>query len=207
MDATDPHNIIHLKTWADRFSSAHNVVLDKTCTYLYLTHEIAYGPISVWKFPTNASGEPLYTSWDPLNIGVLSIDLFAGSMPHNVWVKGDELWAAYYRQGTAVWDISNPARPVQMGVFKNIDAPVVTDIWGTFPYTDTGLAYSSDINNGLQVLQLTAVSPSQGPTCTGLTHSGIGLLVMWLITLACLVVSLVYIFMQRRKRSTEYAVL
>ena len=37
------------------------------------------------------------------------------SLPHNVYVRDDMLFAAYFTEGVRVWDISNPKNPVEIG--------------------------------------------------------------------------------------------
>jgi hypothetical protein len=77
-------------------------------------------PRSIWKFYTNQDNVLQYTI-APQYVGSISIDQLGGSICHNVFVEQNRLWAAYYSSGTAVWDISEPARPVLVGHYNHSD--------------------------------------------------------------------------------------
>ena len=69
------------------------------------------------------------------------------------------MWASYYEQGTAVWDITDPALPSLIGHYLRTSV-AKTSIWGVYPYTgieENTVVYSSDIENGLQVLALEGI--------------------------------------------------
>jgi hypothetical protein len=202
LDVTDPASFVVLSSFADTYTTGHNVVMDASCSVLYVTHEAPYAPISVWQLAVDAAGAPLFNSpWGPFNRGILAVNQFAGSMPHNVFVAGNKLWASYYEQGTAVWDISSPLQPVQEGVYLRSNSPSNdSSIWGVFPFvpSSNGLfAYSSDIRNGLQVLQLTPASISS----SNATIAALGVLLA--ISLGAAIALGVYTFVLRRRLSYQ----
>jgi hypothetical protein len=203
MDATDPANIIVLRNWTDRFAIAHNIVMDETCQYAYLTHEAPFAPVSVWKFDLGEDGKPDYSSPSgPHNVGTLSVNQFQGSMPHNVWRDKNMLWASYYETGSVVWDISTPSLPKLVAVHLKTDAAAPSSIWGMYPYTGVpNVVYTSDINNGLEVLELKQVSI---PNHSRINSSTIGLLVLFLLALTAAIILAVWMILLKRKlkRST-----
>jgi hypothetical protein len=72
---------------------------------------------------------------------------------HNPEVRGDTLYASWYRDGVRVLDISDPSSPREIGSWTGegapADAPPV-DVWSVVPHGD--LLLVSDRNYGLYVL-------------------------------------------------------
>jgi hypothetical protein len=75
---------------------------------------------------------------------------------HNPEVRGDTLYASWYRDGVRVIDASDPSSPREIGSWTGegapTDAPAV-DIWSVVPHGDLLLA--SDRNYGLYILKHT----------------------------------------------------
>jgi hypothetical protein len=75
---------------------------------------------------------------------------------HNPEVRGDTLYASWYRDGVRVIDISDPSSPRELGSWTgegaSPDAPPV-DIWSAVPHGD--LLLVSDRNYGLYILKHT----------------------------------------------------
>jgi choice-of-anchor B domain-containing protein len=83
-----------------------------------------------------------------------------GSLVHNPFVKGNLAFLAYYHEGLAVYDISNPSAPTKVAYFDT-DYPNRSTYyadyygaWGTYPYLSSGKILVSDILNGLFVVNL-----------------------------------------------------
>lgn len=72
---------------------------------------------------------------------------------HNVVIKGDLAFVAWYTGGTRVIDISNPADPVEVGYFDTFPgtATAYAGNWGTYPFFASGKIISSDMQTGLHV--------------------------------------------------------
>lgn len=75
---------------------------------------------------------------------------------HNVFVKGDKLFVSYYVFGTRVVDISDPYDPREVAYFDFYpgSAGTYAGNWGTFPFTRSGLIYSTSMSGeGFFILQ------------------------------------------------------
>ena len=80
---------------------------------------------------------------------------------HNLYVRPGEniLIISYYADGTRVLDISDPENVEEIAFydFSDIEGLYVSN-WGTYAYLPSGYIISSDIEQGLFVLELGGVS-------------------------------------------------
>lgn len=86
----------------------------------------------------------------------------AGATPHNPYMVGnDRVVIAYYQDGIQIYDVSDPANPVRSGFFDT--RPEIGDnngypgdpyqgAWGAYTRLPSGNIISSDMQNGLFVL-------------------------------------------------------
>ena len=124
--------------------------------------------------PVTASASPLFDGWgylrffdieDPANPVQLATFATANSddedvategwwSVHNPEIRGDTVYASWYRDGLRVIDISDPSSPREIGSWTGTDAPADTppvDLWSVVPHEDLLLA--SDRNFGLYILK------------------------------------------------------
>jgi hypothetical protein len=76
---------------------------------------------------------------------------------HNPEVRGDTVYASWYRDGVRVVDISDPSSPREIASWAGEDAPEVAPavhIWGVVPHGD--LLLVSDRNYGLYIIEHTS---------------------------------------------------
>ncbi len=74
---------------------------------------------------------------------------------HNVFWKDDLLFISYYVYGTRIVDMSDPSNPVEVGFYDFYpgEQGLYNGNWGTYPYTENGLIYSTDMTgNGFFVM-------------------------------------------------------
>jgi len=74
---------------------------------------------------------------------------------HNVFFKDDLLYISYYVYGTRIVDMTDPSNPVEVGYYDFYPGQggLYNGNWGTYPYTENGLIYSTDFsNNGFFVM-------------------------------------------------------
>lgn len=79
------------------------------------------------------------------------------SIPHNQIVHDDYLYSSYYYDGLQVYDLSDPAHPVNV-----VHYPTSTiehkgrfeGAWGVYPFLPSGKILVSDMQNGLFVLKM-----------------------------------------------------
>jgi choice-of-anchor B domain-containing protein len=76
---------------------------------------------------------------------------------HNAYVVGDRLFAANYRSGVRIYDVSVPSQPSEMAMFDTYpesDANGYNGCWSVFPYLPSGTIIASDMQRGLFVVKL-----------------------------------------------------
>jgi choice-of-anchor B domain-containing protein len=100
------------------------------------------------------------------------------SIPHDPVARGNLLFASWYTSGARVFDISNPAWPVEIGfydTFPGIDGGE-EGCWEVAPMFPSGIFIASDRQTGLYVFRLNATygivrgtvrQASNGPTISG----------------------------------------
>ena len=74
---------------------------------------------------------------------------------HNVLIKDDLLYVSYYVYGTRIVDISDPYNPTEVGYYDWYPGQngLYSGNWGTFPFTNNGLIYSTDYTgNGFFIM-------------------------------------------------------
>lgn len=79
-----------------------------------------------------------------------------GDIEHNVFVRGDYAYTAWYTAGTIVVDVNDPTDPQTAGWYdSSVDslfAPGNYDgVWGIYPYYWSGKITAGDMQNGLYV--------------------------------------------------------
>jgi choice-of-anchor B domain-containing protein len=125
----------------------HNVWTSEDGAYAFTTDETGGGHVTVIDVSDPANmvrvGEYVHPD-DP------------GSIIHNVAVKGDLLYAAWYRAGLEVVDISVPSSPQRIGYYDTSPASGsgFNGAWGVYPFAPSGAIYISDMESGLFVLEL-----------------------------------------------------
>jgi choice-of-anchor B domain-containing protein len=139
-------------------SGTHNVWTTKDGRYVISTDEIGSAVKSL-KF------------WDLTNLPVIptvptSTYLFngLGDIEHNVFVRGDYAYTAWYTAGTVVVDVTNPASPVTAGWYDSSDdllySPGQYDgVWAVYPYYWSGKVTAGDMQNGLYVFTFDSLKP------------------------------------------------
>lgn len=78
------------------------------------------------------------------------------SIPHNLIVGCDYLYASYYYDGLQVYDISNPDNPERVMFFNTSSRDIQENYegaWGVFPHLPSGNILVSDMQEGLFVIE------------------------------------------------------
>ena len=95
--------------------------------------------------------------WDRSNMEsitkVADYTAVPGEIVHNIHIKGDYAYVAWYTAGTRIIDISNPREPVEVGYYDTFEGAAndYDGNWGTYPYLPSGKIISSDMQTGLYV--------------------------------------------------------
>lgn len=78
------------------------------------------------------------------------------SIPHNLLLDCNYLYASWYYEGVQVFDVTNPLDPVKVGyydTYAGTDEAFFAGNWGVYPYLPSGNILASDMQNGLFVLE------------------------------------------------------
>ncbi|MGP1346308.1 MAG: choice-of-anchor B family protein [Phycisphaerales bacterium] len=89
---------------------------------------------------------------NPVEVGTFTNGL--PSVDHNLYTKGDLMFAANYRSGLRVFDISSLPNAQEIAffdTFPNSDSASFNGLWSVYPYFPSGTVIGSDIERGLFV--------------------------------------------------------
>ncbi len=80
---------------------------------------------------------------------------------HNLYIHGSVMYQANYMAGLRIFDISDVAKPVEVGYFDTVsvvpDRPGFFGAWSTYPFFESGAIIVSSINEGLFILKRRSV--------------------------------------------------
>lgn len=145
VDITNRAAATTLTTFSWTGNKAHNCDITADGRYLFTTDEVTGGHIHVFDVQDlgNIRQVAEWTS-DP------------AAIIHNVHLKGDRAYVAYYTEGARVLDIANPEYPVEMAYYDTWPGVVggFNGNWEVYPYAASGNFYASDISTGLYVLRI-----------------------------------------------------
>ena len=77
------------------------------------------------------------------------------SIPHNLIIRGNYLYASYYKDGLYIYDISDPGNTLVTGYYDT-DPDNINGAWGVYPLLPSGIVLVSDIKNGLFIFDVSA---------------------------------------------------
>ena len=154
VDVSDKTNPMTLASHFTGLSgiSTHDVAVTEDENYLFTGDENQGGHIKVWDISNydniNLVDEYVTPEWETHSA-------------HNLYVRPGEniLIISYYADGTRVLDITDPTNLQEIAYydFSDIEGLYVSN-WGVYAYLPSGYIISSDIEQGLFVLELGGVS-------------------------------------------------
>ncbi len=83
------------------------------------------------------------------------------SIPHNLIVHDNYLYASYYYDGLQIYDLTDPAHPVNVSFYPTSQIPHQgrwEGAWGVYPFLPSGNILVSDMQEGLFVVKLPSFS-------------------------------------------------
>jgi choice-of-anchor B domain-containing protein len=87
-----------------------------------------------------------------------------GSIPHNLIVKDDVLYVSYYYDGLQIFDVSGDTTACRAYNYPTSELDPVpggfAGAWGVYPLLPSGKILVSDMQNGLFIVELPELSPS-----------------------------------------------
>ncbi len=141
-DKTNPREIGSMN-YGGAFT--HNCGTSQDGKYLYTTDETPGGHLHVWNVQ------------EPLNIvEVAEWTANQNGIIHNVIVRGDSAYIAYYTEGVQVLNITSPSNPQLVGYYDTYPGASggFQGNWGVYPLARSGNIYASDIEGGLFIVKL-----------------------------------------------------
>jgi len=144
LNVADKSNPIELSFTPYPGAATHNAWTTEDGRYLLTTDENEGGHLWIWD--VSDPRHPSYVSEWRTNIGII----------HNVTVRGDSAYIAYYTEGLQVLDISDPRMPLLVGSYDTFPGASggYRGNWGVYPFAASGNIYLSDITSGLFVVRM-----------------------------------------------------
>lgn len=152
LDVSDPKNIAVLDSTktplAHRRYSVHNAWSSEDKQWLFVTEE------------ANGSGISVFDISEPRHPKIVttyrSAAVHENSIAHNVVVRGDTAYVAWYTEGVRLIDISDPRNPKEVGYFDtSSESPVLEAMqgnWSVWPDSQ-GFVLASDMQSSLFILR------------------------------------------------------
>ncbi|MEK9138392.1 MAG: choice-of-anchor B family protein, partial [Bacteroidota bacterium] len=137
----------------------HNVWATKDRRYAVTTDEIGstLKNLKVW----NLQNLPTVSNIPDAQFSPVPTDIV-----HNVFIRGDYAYVAWYTAGFRVVNLTNPLAPSDAGGYDTSTEPPGSydGMWACYPYFPSGKVIGSDMQNGLWVFSFTGLSPRQNVT-------------------------------------------
>ncbi len=136
-------------------SGTHNAWVTKDRQYVISTDEIGSTPktIKSWfigDLPTIPSSPA--ATFTPV----------PGQTEHNITIRGDYAYVAWYSAGLRVVNIENPASPTDAGGYDTSPSTSgYNGMWGVYPFFPSGKIIGGDMQNGLWVFSFSELLPRQ----------------------------------------------
>lgn len=145
-DIQDKTNPKLLKHFSYPNSVTHTVWITENGKYLLTCDEDIGGHLKIWDIQ-NLDSMKLVSEFKTNSSAII----------HNVYVKGDFAYIAYYTDGLRILDITDPTRPEEVGYFDTspYDVADYEGAWGAYPYLPSGNILVSDMSTGLWILKIT----------------------------------------------------
>jgi len=147
IDLSDKSNPVTLTSW-EYPGKAHDCAVTPDERYLVTADEIEGGYIRIWDIQDYDN---------PIELDAFITD--PAHSVHNVYIKGNLLYASWYADGTRIFDISDPTNITEVAYYDTSEIEgLYVGNWGVYVYLPSGRIISSDIETGLYVTELGGVS-------------------------------------------------
>lgn len=155
LDARNKDSIKFIREFTYPGAVTHNAWTSDDRRYLVTTDEGGSNHAKIWNI-TDINSQVQMADLVPYD---------GASMVHNAYFKGDSLYLAHYRAGVIVYNIQNPATPVEVGhydTYPGVNSTAYQGCWNVYPFLPSGKIIASDISTGLYILKLGIVSSVNG---------------------------------------------
>lgn len=144
VDVTDKSNPVLLKVVKYPGNFTHNAWTSEDGKYLFTTDEVVNGHVKIWDVQ------------DVNNVQLVAEFIHnPNRIVHNVLVRGNFMYMAYYTDGLVICDITDPTNPIEVGHYDSSpdSGAVFKGAWGVYPFSASGNIYISDMQTGLTVVR------------------------------------------------------
>ncbi|MFN0157624.1 MAG: choice-of-anchor B family protein [Bacteroidota bacterium] len=157
-DARNKSNITPIGKISYTGSGTHNAWVTKDRGYVVTTDEIGNTPktLKVWNIQ-NLPTIPTTTT--------ATFTSTPGQIEHNITIRGDFAYVAWYSAGMVVVDLTNPPVPVLADAYDTSPSTSgYSGVWGVYPFFPSGKVIAGDMQNGLWVFRFEGLQPRQPVT-------------------------------------------
>ncbi len=140
-------NWVQLSSFTSPGFATHNTWANDDQTVLVTSDETSGGHLNFWDVSDPQNPQPL----DNYVAG-------SGASAHNAFFRGDLVYVSYYTEGMRVISVADPSDVSEVGYYDTFQGSgLYAGDWGVYPFaTEAGIAYVSDMSNGLFVLRFSA---------------------------------------------------
>lgn len=146
-DARDKANVQTIATISYSGAGTHNSWVTKDRRFVITTDEIGTTPktLKIWDI-TDLPNVP--------TVPTATYTADPGEIEHNVTIRGDYAYTAWYDAGVQVTNIMDPANPTNAG-----GQLTGGTVWGVYPFFPSGKIICGDMTNGLWVYSFSDLAP------------------------------------------------
>lgn len=145
LDTSNPANPITILTHGYAGAATHAVWSTVDGTHVATADETIGGHVKIWDI-TNLN-----------NVQLVSEFTSGDGIVHNIFGIDDLLYCSWYTSGTRIFDITDPADPIEVGYYDTSgrSGSGYNGNWGVHPFRGDGILYSTDRQEGLFILEFT----------------------------------------------------
>ena len=145
-DTTNPASPVEQVAWVYPDSKSHSGETSKDGRYLFVCDEINYSTFKVFDIQDIFAHPMVYEK----TVNPLAI-------VHNVHVKQDTAFVAWYTEGVRLFDVTDPTLPAEWGYYDTYAgfSGGYHGVWEVAPFFPSGTFIASDIETGLYVFRAT----------------------------------------------------
>jgi choice-of-anchor B domain-containing protein len=160
LNVANPASITEITSWTYPKAFTHSAETSKDGKYLYVCDELNYGTMKVFDIHDLMAHPQI----NEITVNPLAI-------VHNIHVKADTGFVAYYTEGIRLFDLSDPTLPAEFGYYDTYAgySGGFHGVWEIAPRFPSGTFIAGDMTSGLYVfrtnpnygmLKLRVVNPS-----------------------------------------------
>jgi choice-of-anchor B domain-containing protein len=151
LDLTDPSHPVEIARYTTRRTQQHSTWTSEDGRYLYAANEVGVDGATVWDVSNPLSAHQVFTFED-----------LPDHVIHNPVVRGNTLFTAWYTAGVRLFDLHDPAWPVEYAYYDTWPGRDGGEngAWMCAPFYPSGIFIASDTEGGLFVFR--AAPPNYG---------------------------------------------